>query len=93
MKDKFETALWALLSIATLSTIFVANRLWMSEWQGFMLASGALVALAASMLLVMRTGLFRWQTFLVLLALAVGQWWLISRFLVLAFWSTRGFAP
>jgi hypothetical protein len=85
--------LWLLFLTLNVSTWLVSRLAWMSGWyfdaQGWLAAGAGAVALA----LIGRGFRSKRDLLLLVIGLLVGQWPVWSRYLALAAWRARGFAP
>jgi hypothetical protein len=85
--------LWLLFLTLNVSTWLVSRLAWMSGWcfdaQGWLAAGAGAVALA----LIGRGFRSKRDLLLLVIGLLAGQWPVWSRYLAIAVWRTRGFAP
>ncbi len=85
--------LWLLFLTLNVATWLVYRLAWMTDWyfvgQGWLAAVSVAVALA----LVARGHRAKRDVLLLVVGLVVGQWPVWSRYLALAVWRYRGFAP
>jgi len=65
----------------------------MKEWYYVALSALGITSLLLGITILATTGRTRRSIVLIVLGLAIGQWWLIEASVMMAFWSIKGFAP
>lgn len=85
--------LWFPFVAASVLSVVVYVRLWMTPWYGLLLVLLGVVSFVSAARVILHCGCRFWPLLAIAVGLVVGQWWLIERLLVWALWSISGFAP
>jgi hypothetical protein len=88
-----DIKIWAPFALATLLSI--AGYKWGYALPGWFawLTCLAVISLFCGVWAVQHTGIKFWSVAIVVIGLAIGQWWLIESAFAMAAWTINGFAP
>ena len=88
-----RVALWSTFTIASLMTIVASKTAWALSYHFVLLSNMGIVALISGALIIAQDRTKIWTWLLVLIGLAIGQWWFLLMAIVMIGWKIRGFAP